>query len=143
MRIYLFRLDNLVLKLSTQTHTHRSYFKKIFCNSLMCVIKQNTPQYNNMYVLSSRSLFTTNYVIMYQFFHITPMCFGYHQFCNISSHVCQPAGAGVIQTVSNVTSGRDCPLLCRNHRRCMFSTFTHFRGEPKCYLLSSCDVKVR
>ena len=109
----------------------------------MCVIKQNTPQYNNMYVLSSRSLFTTNYVIMYQFFHITPMCFGYHQFCNISSHVCQPAGAGVIQTVSNVTSGRDCPLLCRNHRRCMFSTFTHFRGEPKCYLLSSCDVKVR
>ena len=71
------------------------------------------------------------------------MCFGYHQFCNISSHVCQPAGAGVIQTVSNVTSGRDCPLLCRNHRRCMFSTFTNFRGEPKCYLLSSCDVKVR
>ena len=40
MNIYLFRLNNLVLKLSTQTHTHTGPIsRKIFCNSLMCVIK--------------------------------------------------------------------------------------------------------
>ena len=64
------------------------------------------------------------------------------EYCDIKSHICDPVGVGLIQTVKNVSDNIFCQQLCNTMNRCKFTTFTFFRREPQCYLLSNCDRQV-
>ena len=62
--------------------------------------------------------------------------------CDLEDLVCNPVGLGVIESFTNITSIQDCKRKCVSHDNCNFTTYSLFRGTPKCSLLSSCDVKV-
>ena len=61
--------------------------------------------------------------------------------CDIKSHLCKPVGIGVLQDFQDITKD-DCKHLCKQNQNCTFATFTKFREEPKCYLMTSCHSKV-
>lgn len=64
------------------------------------------------------------------------------RYCDIKSHVCDPIGISLIQTWKNISDRKACHRLCDTERRCKFTTFTFFRKEPRCFILSNCDRQV-
>ena len=64
------------------------------------------------------------------------------RYCDIKSHVCDPIGISLIQTWKNISDRKACQRLCDTERKCMFTTFTFFREEPRCFILSNCDRQV-
>ena len=65
------------------------------------------------------------------------------RYCDIKSHVCDPIGISLIQTWKNISDRKACQRLCDTERRCKFTTFTFFRKEPRCFILSNCDRQVK
>ena len=64
------------------------------------------------------------------------------RYCDIKSHVCDPVGIGLIQTSTNISDRKSCHNLCDTDSKCKFTTFTFFRKEPRCFILSNCDRHV-
>ena len=64
------------------------------------------------------------------------------RYCDIKTHVCDPVGIGLIQTFENISDRNSCHRLCDNESKCKFTTFTSFRKEPRCFILSDCDRQV-
>ena len=64
------------------------------------------------------------------------------RYCDIKSHVCDPVGIGLIQTSKNISDRKSCHSLCDTDSKCKFTTFTFFRKEPRCFILSNCDRHV-
>ena len=65
------------------------------------------------------------------------------RYCDIKSHICEPVGIGLIHTSRNISGQKDCQRLCDLEEKCKFTTFTFFRKEPKCFILSNCDRQVK
>ena len=64
------------------------------------------------------------------------------RYCDIKSHVCDPVGIGLIQTFENISDRNSCHRLCDTESKCKFTTFTFFRKEPRCFILSDCERQV-
>ena len=64
------------------------------------------------------------------------------RYCDIKSHICDPIGISLIQTSKNISDGKSCQRLCDDESKCKFTTFTFFRKEPTCFILSNCDRQV-
>ena len=64
------------------------------------------------------------------------------RYCDIKTHLCDPVGIGLIKTFENISDGKSCHRLCETDSKCKFTTFTFFRKEPRCFILSNCDRQV-
>lgn len=69
-------------------------------------------------------------------------CSNLTEVCDIKAHLCKPVGIGVLQSFQDITR-EDCKRQCQQNQNCTFATYTKFREEPKCFLMSSCDSKVK
>ena len=64
--------------------------------------------------------------------------------CIIPAYFCNPSAADMIKKVDQeVNSAKECQNICKQKENCKFFTFFQFRGFPSCYLLKSCNEKVR